>query len=78
MERGDQEYDAECADADTLEHAQRARDEPEKFLGVDGKAEHAGAGERAGEIDFLAAVEHVFSGARGPDENRRRSDGVRE
>jgi hypothetical protein len=56
MKPGDEEHEAEHANAHTLEHAQRARFVPEYPRGIDGVSQHAGADERAGEIDLLSAV----------------------
>ena len=50
--RRDQEHDAERADADALEHAQRTGHEAQELLGVDGVTHHAGADERAGRLIF--------------------------
>ena len=58
MQAGDEEHEPKRADADALEHAQRAGHEAQILLGVDGVAQHSGANERAEQIDLLAAVKH--------------------
>jgi hypothetical protein len=58
MQSGHQEYQAERANTHALEHAERAWNEAEVFLGVDRVTQHAKADERAPQVDFLSSVEH--------------------